>query len=894
MASRRIAGITLEIGGDATKLNTALKDVDRQLSSTQSKLKDVNKLLKMDPGNTELLAQKQKLLSDAIGNTEKRLQTLKSVQKENVTPEQWDNLQREIAATEQDLESLKKEMKDFGSVTEQKLKIAGNKMKAVGDKITSAGSSLSKKVTIPIVGIGAAAVKAFGDVDKGLDTIIEKTGATGKQLEGLEKIMKEIAQEIPTDFETAGEAVGEVSTRFGVNGDELKKLSTLYIKFAKINKTDVTNAVDMSQKALAAFGLSADDAEGYLDILSKTSQDTGVSIDTLMNGAVQNGTAFQEMGLSIDQATVFMGQMEKSGANSETVMQGLRKALKSATQQGIPLNKALGDLQDTIEKGTDSTDGLTEAYKIFGKSGDQIYAAVKNGTLDFKNLAKESKNAGGTVAKTFEETLSPSDKFTVALNSIKVLGADIAKQIMPGLAKILEKIRDVVVTLTNKWNSLSDSQKNLILTIAGIVAAVGPVLVVVGKVISGIGSIVSAVGTLSTAASGLSAVLGAGGPVILAITACIAAGVLIYKNWDKIKAAAEALKKKLAKVWDDVKKGVDKLKKNLSKAWDNIKKTASKAWDSVKKTASKAWEGIRTAVSNGAANVKNSVSTRMTQIKTTMSTAWNNVKSAASKAWETIRATVSNGAATLKDSVSNRMTQVKTTMSNAWNSVKSSASKSWENIRTAVSNGAKTVWDSVSNRMSSIKDTMSSAWESVKSTVGSKLSTIASSATSTFNSIRNKISNAFKNINITNPFTKLVNAGRNAINAIKSMFRVNLRFPKITLPHFRISGKFSLKPPSVPRISVSWYKKAYEDPYLFTSPTVLQTGRGLKGFGDGSGGEIVYGHAQLMKDIAKASGNGATYTINVYGTDGMNVNQLADAVQNRLVALQRQRELACV
>ena len=879
MASKRIAGITIEIGGDATKLNTALKGVDKQLSETQSKLRDVNKLLKMDPGNTELLTQKQKLLTDAISGTEERLKTLKSVQKESVSPEQWDNLQREIADTEGKLEDLKAEYKDFGSVAEQKLKVVGDKMKAVGDKVTKAGKTLTTHVTAPIVGIGAAAVKAFNDVDEGLDTITKKTGATGPAMDSMKKILEEIATEIPTDFNTAGEAIGEVNTRFGVTDDKLKVLSTAFIKFAQINDSDVTTSVDSAQKALGAFGLSADDAEHYLDVLTKTSQDTGVSVDTLMQGAVQNGTAFQQMGLSIDQATVFMGQMEKSGANSETVMQGLRKALKSATKQGIPLNDALANLQKTIESGTDSTDGLTAAYDLFGKSGDQIYAAVKNGTLNFKDLATESTNAGGAVSDTFENTLDPADKFTVALNSMKLLGADIAETVMPILASVLEKVRDVIVNLKSRWDGLSESQKQMILTIAGIAAAVGPVLVVAGKAISTVGTIVGAVGKLKTAlsgASGLAGILGTGGPVILAITAAIAAGVLIYKNWDKIKAEAK------------------KLGTALSKAWNGIKSAASKAWDAVKNTVSKAWTGIKTAVSNGANAVKTSVSNRMTQVKTAMGTGWNNIKTATGTAWSQIRTSVSNGANAVKTSVSNRMTQVKTAIGTAWTNVKTATGTAWSQIRTSVSNGAKTVVDSVSNRMKSVKDTVKTTWDNVKTTIGSRLSSIASSASSTFNNVKNKVANAFKNVQITNPFTKLVSAAQTAISRVKSLFNVRLKFPSIKMPHFSISGRFSLNPPSVPHINVRWYKKAYQNPYLFSSPTVLQTPHGFKGFGDGSGGELVYGRNQLLRDIAQASGGDTIYNVNVYGSEGMNVNQLAAAVQNRLVALQRQKELACV
>lgn len=834
-AKSRIAGITIEIGGDATKLDKALSGVDKHLSATQSKLKDVEKLLKLNPGNTELLTQKQKLLADAIGSTEERLQKLKEAQANSTKPEDWDTLQREIVDTENKLDDLKAQYKDFGSVAEQKLKVVGDKMKAVGDKVTNAGKTLTTHVTAPIVGIGAAAVKAFNDVDEGLDTIIKKTGATGPAMDSMKKILEEIATEIPTDFNTAGEAIGEVNTRFGVTDDKLKVLSTAFIKFAKINDSDVTTSVDSAQKALEAFGLNADSAEHYLDVLTKTSQDTGISVDTLMQGAVQNGTAFQQMGLSIDQATVFMGQMEKSGASSEAVMAGLRKALKNATKQGIPLDKALSDLQNTIESGTDSTDGLTAAYDLFGASGAQIYNAVKNGALDFNDLAGAATDAGGAVSNTFENTLDPADKLTTALNSMKLLGADIAETGMPVLASILEKVRDVIINLKSRWDGLSDSQKQMILQIAGIAAAVGPVLVVAGKAISTVGTIVGAVGKLRTVlsgASGLAGILGAGGPVILAITAAIAAGVLIYKNWDKIKAAAK------------------KLGAALSKAWNGIKSAASKAWDAVKNTVSKAWTGIKTAVSNGANAVKTSVSNRMTQVKTAMGTAWTNVKTAAGTAWS--------------------------------------------QIRTSVSNGAKTVVDSVSNRMKSVKDTVKSAWDNVKTTIGSRLSSIASSAASTFNNVKNKIANAFKNVQITNPFTKLVSAAQTAISRVKSLFNVRLKFPSIKMPHFSISGRFSLNPPSVPHINVRWYKKAYQNPYLFSSPTVLQTPHGYKGFGDGSGGELVYGRNQLLRDIAQASGGDTIYNVNVYGSEGMNVNQLAAAVQNRLVALQKQKELACV
>ena len=144
MAGGRIKGIPIEIGGDTTKLQSALKGVDRQLHTTQNNLKDINKLLKLNPGNTELLTQKQKNLSEAINLTKDRLKQLKEAQAgvEKGSAE-WDALQREIIATEGDLKNLQKEMRNFGSVSAQQLTAVGQNLKDAGSKVTGLGQKLS-------------------------------------------------------------------------------------------------------------------------------------------------------------------------------------------------------------------------------------------------------------------------------------------------------------------------------------------------------------------------------------------------------------------------------------------------------------------------------------------------------------------------------------------------------------------------------------------------------------------------------------------------------------------------------------------------------------------------------------------------------------------------------
>ena len=369
-------------------------------------------------------------------------------------------------------------------------KVAGASMSdAIGKKMGSAGSTLTKGLTAPLTAVGTAAIASWKSVDEGLDTIVQKTGASGEALDGMTEILKNLTTTIPTDFATAGDAIGEVNTRFGVTGEELEKLSGQFIKFAKINGTDVTNSVDTVQKALSAFGLGAESAEGLLDALTATGQATGASVDTLAKGLVQNATAFQELGLSAEQSIVMMGQLETSGANSETVMQGLRKALKSAAADGVSLDDALTGLQDAILNGEDGVDGLTKAYEVFGKSGDQIYGAIKNGTIDCANLGAAASDTSGTVNDAFEGTLSPMEEFQTTLNELKLLGADLVDAAGPLITDVVGGLTDGVEKLSDAWNGLSPEMQETILKIAGVAAVAGPLLVMGGKAIGGISSL---------------------------------------------------------------------------------------------------------------------------------------------------------------------------------------------------------------------------------------------------------------------------------------------------------------------------------------------------------------------------------------------------------------------
>lgn len=809
----RIKGITIEIGGDTTKLQTALKGVNKEIRDARAELRDINKLLKFDPGNAELLRQKQNALGREIAATEEKLkqekEALRQAAAENVPDEKQAALTREVMDTERQLKAMKKEMKNFGNVAKQQLDVVGDKFQNVGDKISGAGQSLLP-VSAGIAAAGAGAVAAFNEVDTGLDTVTKKTGASGKELEEMQAIVKKIPTTFNTSFETAGEAVGEVNTRFGLTGDELEELSSQFIKFADLNNTDVSSSVDAVQKALAAFGLDASHASGLLDSLNATGQKTGISVDTLAAGLITNSAAFQELGLSVEQSTALMGQMEMSGANSSAVMSGLRKALKNATEQGIPLDKALSDLQNTIVNGTGDVDGLTAAYDLFGKSGDQIYTAIQNGTLDFTALGAAVEDTGGSVTNTFESIQDAPDDFMVALNSVKEVGAEVGAVLLDSLKPALEDLKDAIQGVSEWWKNLDEDQQQFILKAAGIVAAIAPVLMVIGKVSTGIGAVIKIVGALTgalfpaagaataaataTAAEGTAAAastpaIAASGAaasgasvgfgamtasllpiigIIAGIVAAIAAVILIIKNWGKITA------------W-------------LKKVWSKVSTFLQDTWDSIKEYALATFEALKLAIT-----------LPIRAARKVIKTVWENLTTWLSEKWEAI----------------------KTTASTVWEAIKK--------VVTAPIQAAKRIVKKAADKMSAAFD----IFESVKETVSGVFETIGNA--------------------ISDPIDTAKGLVQDAIDTIKGLFPLSIGkiFSNVKLPHFKISGGEApwgiMGMGRRPSIDIEWYAKAMRDGMILNNPTIFgASGGSLLGAGE-AGAEAIVGARSLSSMIQQS------------------------------------------
>jgi len=568
--ANNIKGITIEIGGDTTKLDKALGSVNKNVKSTQSELKEVEKLLKLDPKNTEALEQKQKLLAKAVGETKEKLDVLKTAEAQveeqfkngEVSEEQYRALKREIEATELSLKKLEKE----ANKSNLSLEKVGEAFGKVGSKATDIGKKMLP-VTAGIAGMGTAGVAAAMELDDGYDTIITKTGATGEALKELNAVADDLFTEMPIEMADAGTAVGEINTRFGATGETLKGLSKQFIEFANINGTDLNNSIGKVDKIMEQYNIDAAETGNVLGLITKKGQETGISVDTLMDSLQKNGATFKEMGLNMVQSTNLLAQFEANGVNADTAVAGLRKSIKAYTDEGKSVDEALALTIDSIKNASSETEALSIAQEVFGTKGAaEMATAIREGRIDLESLSSSMEEYGSVVEDTFNATQDPWDEAKVATNNLKLAAADLGTTLLGSLQPTITKIVNKIKDFTQWFKNLNQSQKETIIKVAAVVAAIGPALIIFGKVATTISTIISVVGKIGPAAkaakaafSAFNAVLAAN-PIILVVTAIVAVIailVTLYKKceWFRngVNAIWEAIKNAFFAAWDGIK-----------------------------------------------------------------------------------------------------------------------------------------------------------------------------------------------------------------------------------------------------------------------------------------------------------------------------------------------------
>lgn len=796
MASR-IQGITVEIGGDTTKLQNALKGVHGHIKSTQSQLKDVNKLLKLDPGNTELLAQKHKLLAEAVGETKEKLATLKMAAEQantalangEISQEQYDALQREIVETEQDLKNLETQANQSATAV-QKIATAGEKLKTTGDNISSAGQKLFP-VTAGVTALGTASVTTAANFESSMsqvqatmgitkDSMSKINGQSVNTMDTLSKLAKKMGAETAFSASECAEALNYLALA-GYDTQQMCDTLPTVLNLAAAGDIQLASASDMVTDAMSALGIGVDEAGTMVDQMAKTASTTNTSVAQLGEGILTIGATAKSIKGGTAELNTALGILANNGikgAEGGTHLRNIILSLQSPTDAAAKQMEALGisvydsegnmrSLNDILGDLNTSMDGMTSAEKsniistIFNKTDlSSVNALLANTGSTWDDLQQKITDSGGAAQQMADTQLDNlQGQITILKSALEGLAISFGELLMPAIKQIVGWVQKFVDFL----NSLDEGTKKTIVTIALVVAALGPVLIVIGKVISAVGTIMTIVpkiagviNTVKGAFAALNATMLAN-PIVLiiaAIAALVAAFIYLWNNCDGFR-----------QFWIDL--------------WENVKQVAITVWNAIKEFFSQVWEAIKTIFSTVFEVIKTLVTTYFNLYKTIIETVINVIKTVITTVWETIKGvfttvfeviktivttyfniyktiiqtvltviqtvitTVWN---TIKIVITTVLNAIKTVFSTIWNAIKTIISAVVSGIKGLITGDFTAVKNSITTIMNTIKSTISTIWNTIKSTVSTVLGAIKSAVTSVFTGIVNAVKGAMGNV----------------------------------------------------------------------------------------------------------------------------------------------------
>lgn len=467
-----MADTTVKLKADISNLKSQMQAAARQVKLANSEFKAAASGMDDWSTNADGLRAKLKQLDTVLQSQKTRLSLLEDEYEKTKTlygenSAQADkvkisinnmkaainNTEKEISQYNQDLSDCENETGKFSKETEdstESMKEAEVAAGKLGD-----GYTVMKGVIADLVASGIKALvsglkelateayEAYQEFDKGYDIVVAKTGATGEALESLSDSYSNVMKSVLTDTETAGSAIGEINTKFGLTGDELEDLSTKFIKFAELNNTDVVSSIDSVQSACEAWGVEAENVGDVLDLLNTTGQATGANVDSLTSSLTTNAASLKDMNFNIEEAVSFMGQLETSGVDSETVMAALKKALANAAKEGKSTSEALSELQTAMENADSSSEATVAAMELFGtKAGPAIAEACQSGRLNFNDLSSAMTDYQGNIETTYENTLDGVDKIKLAWQGVKT---DVGAEVGSMLDEFSPEIEDLIL-----------------------------------------------------------------------------------------------------------------------------------------------------------------------------------------------------------------------------------------------------------------------------------------------------------------------------------------------------------------------------------------------------------------------------------------------------------------
>lgn len=920
--ANRIKGITVEIGGDTTGLDKALKSVNSSITKTQSALNDVNRLLKLDPSNTVLVAQKQELLSQAVSQTEEKLSALESAQEQvaaafakgDIGQDKYQAFQREIEETrgklnkyKADLSSLQTEQDSLSTNTSRLQKLfdaTGTKVDdyadVLGFKLVSAiksGSASSDQLKSAIDKIGKAATGGKADIKQltdALDTVddgqavknlIHDLNSAGDAAENAAGDIGQIAEatkgaaimQAADQLSAVGEKIQEIGTKaleaytdtesavskvnayFGETG-EAAEVSAEVIKnvygsgvgesmdavanavvmvkknLGDLSQTDLTN---LTQQALTLDELYGIDMNETLRGVNSLMQQYGLSAQEAMDYIVtgtQNGLdKTNELG---DNLSEYAGKFSQAGYSASEYFQLLDNGLKNGAYNLDKVNDAINEVTTRLADGT-----IGDSIDIYSTKTQELFTAWQNGSATQKDVidsivadiagCTNQQDALNMAAKAFGTMAEDGNlKFISSLTSVgdtydSVKGSaeglfDASTTPMQEMEANARKLKQSLAPLGEKIAELANT---IVPPLIAVIEKIGgwfeklpgPVqnfVIILGALMAAFTVLVPVIAALSVSIGALNISLLPIIGIIAAVAAAIAGIIAIIKNWG-------AISEWFGNLWNTICTGIGNMVESVKTWFSGLWTHLQSVWDgicSVVQTAVMLIGSILTAAVDIITlpfqfiweNCKDIIIAAWNAIKDTVSTVINAISSVISAVMETIKNVISTVWDAISTKVSSVVNAIKTVVSTVFNAIKTVASTIWNGIKSVIS----TVVDGIKSKVSAV-------FNAVKSTVSSVFNGIKSVATSVWNGIKNAI---------VSPIEAARDKIKGIIDKITGFFSgMKLSLPHIKLPHFSIKGKLSLSPPSVPHLSIDWYKEGG----IMTSPTIF----GMNGNSLMAGGE---------------------------------------------------------
>ena len=786
MAGNRIKGITVEIGGDTTKLQTALKGVNSEIRNTQSQLRDVEKLLKLDPGNTELIAQKHRLLAQAVSETREELEALKTAQQQadealrngTISQQQYDGLQREIVETEQELRRLEQQAEQSATAL-QKIGATGEKLQAVGDKVSGVGQKLLP-VTGVVTGLGTAAVKTAADFDSAMSRVAAASGATGSDFDKLRDKAREMGAKTKFSATEAADAMNYMAMAGWKTEDMLSGIEgVMYL--AAASGEDLATTSDIVTDALTAFGLTAADSGHFADVLAAASSNANTNVSMMGETFKYCAPVAGALGFSVEDTAEAIGLMGNAGIKASQAGTSMRSIMTNLTGDVKLSGAAIGDVTIATTNADGSMRslsailadcrgafaGMTEAEKannaeaLVGKNAMSGFLALMNAAPEdiekVSGAVNNCKDAAKNMADTMQDNLE--GQLTILKSQLQELAISFGDLLMPAVRSIVSGLQGMVDVL----NAMPDGVKQVIMIIALLAAALGPVLIIIGKVISAVGTIMTiipklagVINTVKTAFGALNEVMLANPIAILiaAIAALVAAFVYLWNTNEEFRQFWISL-------WESVKE-------TAVQCWQAISAFLFQAWETIRNTAVSVWNGIRDFFSGLWAGIQTLFTTVVNALVGFLSGAWNAVKGTVVSVWTAISqffTSVWNGIRNVTSSVVNG---IRSFLQSAWNGIRALITTVMNGIKsvvTAVWNGIRSV---ITRVMNGIRSVVSSVWSGIRNTISSIVNGIRNTVSGAFHAmwsgIRSTISGIYNTIrdglgNAVNYITSLASAG---------------------------------------------------------------------------------------------------------------------------------------